>query len=91
MQGVTARYIGQFRPAHTANLDLYDACAALLCDRAESEGFSFGWTKVKSHEDDTPAEHQMADVLAGEAAELPLPRNHLEQISHSKTTTGCWA
>ena len=81
MQGVTARYIGQFRPAHTANLDLYDACAALLCDRAESEGFSFGWTKVKSHEDDTPAEHQLADVLAGEAAELPLPRNHLEQIS----------
>ena len=80
MQGVTARFKGQFRPAHTANLDLFDACAALLRERQDKEGFTFEWTKVKSHENDTPAEHERADKLAGEAAELPLPSNHLELL-----------
>ena len=80
MQGVAARYKGQFRPAHTANLDLYDKCATLLHERAGKEGFTFEWTKVKSHEDDTPEEHVLADELAGEAAEMPLPSKHLEQL-----------
>ena len=35
---------------------------------------------MKSHENDTPAEHERADKLAGEAAELPLPSNHLELL-----------
>ena len=35
---------------------------------------------MKSHEDDTPAEHELADKLAREAAELPLPSNHLELL-----------
>ena len=81
MQGVTARCKGQFKSAHTANLDLYDACAALLHQRAAREGFTFNWMKVRSHQDDTPAEHELADELAGDAAELPLPRNHLQLLN----------
>ena len=80
MQGVAARFKGEFRPAHTANLDLFDACAELLHEREDKKGFTFKWTKVKSHEDDTPAEHELADKLAREAAELPLPSNHLELL-----------
>ena len=63
MQGVTARFKGQFKPAHTANLDLYDACAALLHQRAAREGFTFNWMKVRSHQEDTPAEHGLADSM----------------------------
>ena len=78
--GVSARYRQEFKPAHTANMDLLDACADLLRKR-DAAGFSFSWTKVKSHEEDTPPEHELADELAGEAAELPLPHDHLQRIN----------
>jgi ribonuclease HI len=96
MKGVSARYARRFKPGHTPNLDLLDACAGLLHERnaRTNEGFSFSWSKVRSHlptgynlHNQTPPEHELADEAAGEATFLPLPEDHLNLIKPSYALT----
>jgi ribonuclease HI/endonuclease/exonuclease/phosphatase family metal-dependent hydrolase len=93
MKGVSARFKRQFKPGHTPNLDLLDACADLLHQRRE-RGYSFSWQKVRSHmptgydfDKQTPPEHEMADEAAGEATRLLLPDDHLTKIKASYALT----
>jgi hypothetical protein len=70
MKGVSARFKRQFKPGHTPNLDLLDACADLLHQRKE-RGHSFSWQKVRSHmptgydfDKQTPPEHEMTSMFS---------------------------
>ena len=76
MKMVTKAVSGKHIKHNTPNRDLIVRCAAEMKWRSSKPGYETHWHDVKAHSKEEPWERKKADILAGEAADMPLPQHN---------------